>query len=81
MQSINKRVESMETKFDHFLTKFKQTDQVSNHPEIVTIASDMSDLTDNVRALPISFSGSQNLDEIKVTTEVIIPVGEVYLDP
>ena len=81
MQSINKRVESMETKFDQFLTKFKQTDQISNHPEIVTIASDMSDLTDNVRALPISFSGSQNLDEIKVTKGVIIPVGDVYLDP
>ena len=81
MQSINKRVESMETKFDQFLTKFKQTDQISNHPEIVTIASDMSDLAENVRALPpISFSGSQHMDNMKVTTGVIIPVGDVYLD-
>ena len=76
IQNINKRVESMETKFDQFLAKFKQTGQISNHPEIVTIASDMSDLTDNVRSLPISFSESE-----KETTGVIIPVGDVYLDP
>ena len=81
MQSINKRVESMEIKFDQFLRKFKQTDEISNHPEIVTIGSDMSDLTDNVRSLPISFSGSQSMDKLKVTTGLIIPVGDVYLDP
>jgi hypothetical protein len=71
MQTLSKRIEGMETKLDRFLSSFSETDNLRNCLETDEISREISHLADNVKSLSVN----------KVTSGLIIPVGETYVDP
>ena len=78
IQGLNNRVVSMETKLDKFISRFDQADTISGHEDAVSMFGHLSNLAETVRSL----SGDLKHPEKKKTKSgIIIPVGELYVDP
>ena len=83
MKDLNKRVESMERKLDKFLSKYGNT--TSCPEEGVQLAHQVSSLVNSVSMLSkgglTHTQRPQLKSEHKVKTGIIMPVGELYVDP
>jgi hypothetical protein len=80
MQGLNKRVRNMEAKLDKFLSKFEDTHTVLGDKEGTNLASDISNLADDISQVSVRVMSPKQPQE-KVKSGVILTVGETYVDP
>ena len=85
MLSLNQRVESMETKLDSFLSNNVRPGQDSLTTEAVILSGDLSGLGHEIKSDSLNVLSrqilSENTSRAEVKSGVIIPIGELYLDP